>query len=263
MDIKEEKTQELYSDIHPLAIGHYERFKHILSSRYLEEQDIFFEGKVCLDAGCGLGRTVSSMKAQKADMVVGLDIAIENLKRAMFLNKNEKKIYFLQANLLKLPFKDNVFDFVHCSGVLHHTIAPYAGFLELTRCLKNKGAIYLALYGKMGIISFVISIGRLVVKMLPYKIGKRLLSIIVQNKIFLSNLLDVLYVPILVRYTRDEVKQWFKNDYHEPVFIEGKVDNIYDSKLLKSLHPSCSTFGKRVQKLLYGEGWLRIKGIKR
>ncbi|MEW6102536.1 MAG: class I SAM-dependent methyltransferase [bacterium] len=263
MDIRESKTAILYSEIHPLGREHYAKLKQILSPSFLNEESNFFKDKICLDAGCGLDRAVASMKMHGGKVVIGIDIAIENLKKARELNKEEKNVYFIQASTLKLPFKDEIFDFVHCSGVLHRTISPLSGSMELTRCLKTKGKIYLGLYGKGGIASFCISLGRLIAKIIPYKIGKNLLSIIIKNKLFLCNLLDVFYVPILERYTKDEIKQWFRRNYSQPVFLEEKIDNIFDSKLLRLIHPSsCYGVPKILQRLLYGEGWIKVKGIK-
>jgi ubiquinone/menaquinone biosynthesis C-methylase UbiE len=262
-EVKEIKTAKLYSEIHPLAIEYHSKLKPFSPSYFDEEDNFFKRYKICLDAGCGLGNAANSMKIYGAAIVVGVDISFDNLKKAMELKKNTQKVYFIQANVLNLPFKDNIFEFIYCNGVLHHTISPYRGFTELTRCLKSKGIIYLGLYGKGGIISFIISFGRLIAKIIPYEIGKNLLSIIFKNKLLLCNLLDVLYVPILRRYTKAEVKSWFKKDYHHLVFIEGKVNNFYNSKLLNLFSPSCSTLRNRIQKLFFGEGWLRIKGYKK
>ena len=46
---------------------------------------------------------------------------------------------------------DESFDFVCCSGVLHHTPDPEKGLRELTRILKPSGYMFLLLYGKGGL----------------------------------------------------------------------------------------------------------------
>ena len=46
--------------------------------------------------------------------------------------------------------KDNFFDFIWCSGVLHHTKSPIEAFRITTKSLKNGGYILIGLYNKIG-----------------------------------------------------------------------------------------------------------------
>ena len=45
------------------------------------------------------------------------------------------------------PFKDNAFDLIYSSGVLHHTPDTKLAFDGLTKLVKDKGRIYIWLYG--------------------------------------------------------------------------------------------------------------------
>ena len=58
---------------------------------------------------------------------------------------------FKQATALELPFADAEFDFVCCSGVLHHTRGVERGLREIHRVLKPGGSLYLLLYGAGGV----------------------------------------------------------------------------------------------------------------
>jgi len=57
----------------------------------------------------------------------------------------------VRASALDLPFDDESFDFVCCSGVLHHTTDAEKGLDELTRVLPPGGKLYLLLYGSGGL----------------------------------------------------------------------------------------------------------------
>ena len=50
-----------------------------------------------------------------------------------------KNAGFLQMNLFRPAFHDNVFDVVICNGVLHHTSDALGGFKSLSRLVKPSG----------------------------------------------------------------------------------------------------------------------------
>lgn len=110
----------------------------------------WFRDKVCLDAGCGGGRFVVALAKLGAKEVVGIDISKEAVKAAnqRFAERNLEFAKAVEASVLEIPFPDYYFDYVVCSGVIHHTPDPYKGFLELVRVLKPGGKIFLSVYGK-------------------------------------------------------------------------------------------------------------------
>jgi Methylase involved in ubiquinone/menaquinone biosynthesis len=87
-----------------------------------------------LDAGCGVGLKMEHLKHYK---VIGMDYSLEGLKVA-----KELKFPLVQASVHKLPFKDNVFDFVYSFEVLQHLPTwEYieSSFSEISRVLKRNG----------------------------------------------------------------------------------------------------------------------------
>lgn len=50
------------------------------------------------------------------------------------------------TNMFKLPFKDNIFDYIYSVGVLHHTPDCKKAFQKLPGLLKNGGEIAIWLY---------------------------------------------------------------------------------------------------------------------
>lgn len=107
-----------------------------------------------LIAGVGTGRQVlaNANVFPKFDFVA-IDLSLSSLAYA--IRKKEElfpnaKIDFSQADILRLGevFPDESFDVIECCGVLHHMNDPLAGWEVLTRLLKKKGFMKIALYSK-------------------------------------------------------------------------------------------------------------------
>ncbi|MDM7912761.1 MAG: class I SAM-dependent methyltransferase, partial [Methanotrichaceae archaeon] len=107
-----------------------------------------------LDAGCGNGnllmRAIPSLEAD----YVGTDFSKNMLGRAASRARNEdaKNALFLQSSVDRLPFKDQSFDRVICSGVL--TCLPSvkeatAALKEFRRVLKPSGVLVVDFFNRM------------------------------------------------------------------------------------------------------------------
>ncbi|MEM7816956.1 MAG: class I SAM-dependent methyltransferase [Candidatus Aenigmatarchaeota archaeon] len=68
------------------------------------------EGGSILEIGCGEGLFLKKIKKNFKE-VVGIDISIEQLQNARKICKN---FNFIQADAIKLPFKDKIFDTIVC-----------------------------------------------------------------------------------------------------------------------------------------------------
>lgn len=104
-------------------------------------------GKTVLDAGCGGGRFVELL-AKHGARIVGMDIDGVGLGQAGTSLAGYENAHFVQADLFRLPFRRGVFDFIYSLGVLHHTPAPRAAFLDLSGLLKAGGRIAAWVYPK-------------------------------------------------------------------------------------------------------------------
>ena len=98
-----------------------------------------------LDAGCGGGVYILAL-AKKSKHVVSLDIS----KAMIEIARTNVKSFSLQnttslilGDIESLPFKDERFDSIVCSGVIEHLLNMYQGALELARTLKNGGHLTL------------------------------------------------------------------------------------------------------------------------
>jgi SAM-dependent methyltransferase len=112
-----------------------------------------FDGKVCLDAGCGGGRNSIAMARLGAKEVVGIDLGEDGRvyarKRAAGLGHDN--IRFKRASILDIPMSDATFDWVWCAGVLMITDDAERALDELVRVLKPGGQLYLLVYATEGI----------------------------------------------------------------------------------------------------------------
>ena len=110
-------------------------------------------GKRCLDVGCGGGRYTIAMARMGAELVVGMDVGAAGVAdaRGRAAELGEARVAFQQGSALQLPFPDHAFDFVCCSGVLHHTPGVERGLAEVHRVLRPGGRAYLLLYGDGGL----------------------------------------------------------------------------------------------------------------
>ncbi|HHV10257.1 MAG TPA: methyltransferase domain-containing protein [Clostridiales bacterium] len=118
-----------------IAIEHYQRYQLAIN---------FVAGKKVLDAACGEGYG-SNLLAETACQVIGLDIDIDTVERA-----NEKygtsKLSYVQGNIEKLPFDDEVFDVVISYETIEHVdgVAQNNFLKEICRVLKSNGILIMS-----------------------------------------------------------------------------------------------------------------------
>ena len=209
----------------------------------------FFEGKLVLDSGCGVGRHLFHATKFGAE-TIGIDLS-ESVDVAYANTKSLAKAHLLQADIYHLPFRENQFDYVYCIGVLHHLPKPQQGFNGLIKVLKSQGTISAWVYGREGNIPlkilnpmrkylfskipipltelssylmmlFIYPVVKLVYKPLNRHQWSRKLAnaVLPQNPFFnyLANfnfeinhsiLFDQLLAPIAYYYKREEFEKWF------------------------------------------------------
>ena len=106
----------------------------------------FFRSKKVLDAGCGNGRFAHYAGKYGAEVwAIDLGPAVEVARKN---TESLGNVQVVQADLYKLPFAFESFDFIYSIGVLHHLPEPEAAFTNLLRYLKPGGEIQIYLYWK-------------------------------------------------------------------------------------------------------------------
>jgi 2-polyprenyl-3-methyl-5-hydroxy-6-metoxy-1,4-benzoquinol methylase len=115
-----------------------------------------FDGYQVLVAGGGTGDGTIFMAHQLKPLgghVVHLDISTASIKvaqeRAQI--RGLDNITWIHESLLELPNLNlGPFDYINCTGVLHHLVDPDAGFKALTSALKPDGAVGIMVYAEYG-----------------------------------------------------------------------------------------------------------------
>lgn len=108
----------------------------------------FLEGmEFILDAGTGAGRDAANLAERSTASVFGVDTSHEALEVARREVTNER-VAFVHADINRLPFQDDFFDFINCDQVIHHTPDPRGAFENLRRKLKPGGRICCYVYKK-------------------------------------------------------------------------------------------------------------------
>ena len=119
-------------------------------------QKDFKEGLNCLVAGGGTGDSAIYLAEQLRDTpsrVTYIDIsrASRGVAEARAKERSLTNINWLTGSILDLAeLVSEKFDFVNCSGVLHHLPSPEAGLAALSDVLDAKGAINIMVYAKYG-----------------------------------------------------------------------------------------------------------------
>lgn len=206
----------------------------------------FLRDKAILEIGCGKGRhTMYAADIAKeviaVDFGMAVDVALEN-------NKDKKNVYFVQADIYNLPFREKSFDFIFSLGVLHHLPTPEEGFGRLVNLLKNNGKILLYVYhsfpknsfnyyllglvnafrnittriphNSLYILCYPIAFLSYVILVLPYKL---FFKKVVKNgwplamyseypfQVLLNDTFDRFSAPIENRYSKEQIVKWYQN----------------------------------------------------
>ena len=206
------------------------------------------KGKWVLDAGCGPGVISSKLsKYCKNGGLVGVDMSsavkfanyyFSSTPMIAAINDN---LHFVQADILKLPFKDGAFDIIYSAGVLHHIDETEFAFRSLLRCLKKGGKISIWVYNrdtslKVKILEVYF---RKVLTSLPRKFRKKALysllplflikqSLLGKNhkqkaKEKLLHIYDALYHKVAKRYFSQDMVDLFKRNGLKDIVI-GRED---------------------------------------
>ncbi len=98
-------------------------------------------------AGCGTNQAVFTALRYPDSKIIATDISSESLHSAKTksLNLGIGNIQFIEKSILNSEFLDE-FDYILCTGVIHHTANPSLALQQLTKGLKKDGVIELMVY---------------------------------------------------------------------------------------------------------------------
>ena len=144
----EKDTGKLFGDLwgpydEKLFIESVELFTRRLDIKGFDKN--WFQGKTCLDGGCGGGRNSIAMASLGAEKVYGIDLGANGIAdakmRAEKLGRTNTD--FRVSSIMDIPFEDSKFDMVWCAGVLMIVDDEDVALNELTRVLKKDGKLYI------------------------------------------------------------------------------------------------------------------------
>lgn len=126
-------------DSHNGTMISHDRLKRLLGGSFEPLKD-----KTVLEAGCGAGRFTEILLAKKSTVFAfDLSSAVE----ANYRNFKDHKDYFIiQADVLKLPFRLNSFDYIFGIGFVQHTPNPEETIKVLCSYLKPGGMLVMDHY---------------------------------------------------------------------------------------------------------------------
>jgi SAM-dependent methyltransferase len=170
-----------------------------------------FEGKIVLDAGCGMGRFLKLGAEFGSREIIGIDLS-QSVEAAYQNTRHLPNAHIIQANIFALPFNP-IFDYVFSIGVLHHLDNPQMGFSHLVRALKENGSISIWVYSQEnnGWVIALSPVRTHITSRLPKLV---LLGVSHFTGIFLYLLLQLIYKPVNKARLGEKIKDWLPyNDY--------------------------------------------------
>ncbi len=198
--------------------------------------------KKFIEVGSGTSQLSLALASGTNNMIVALDPTLESLKLGKDFadNNNIENVIFLNADLFDDPCKNNYFDFVWCSGVLHHTIDSKKGFEIISKWVKPGGTIIIGLYNKYGRLRT--NLRQLIFKFfLKSKVGENIVRFMDPYlRKGLSKEKDIAWFkdqyehPLERKHTMDEVINWFENNKID--YLGSIPTTKCDNKLIKIKH---------------------------
>ncbi len=106
----------------------------------------YLKNKKVLECGSGAGIDSEILLELGAELYTfDLSSAVEaNFKN----NSTKKKFNIFQADIFKIPVKDNFFDVVYCHRVIQHTPNPRKAFVSMARKVAPGGELFMHSYDK-------------------------------------------------------------------------------------------------------------------
>jgi len=293
----EEKTREIFHEIHKAQADDktiFSRLVNLMSPSYLKEKEDFFLGKTCLDAGCGSNANASfSMLSHGAKKVHAFDLDNSILETVPRILKDFDSRYSLSIDsVLDMNFDDEFFDFVHCSGVLHHTSNVEKGIQELSRVTKKGGVLYIMIYGKGGLIRDITTFFRAKYKQEPEfremidtlnaksienffsdlfavlkengdEYGKKTPLNLIRSmfdKDLVLTIKDRITAPVYHENSEEEITEMLKNFGITKVERLVRYPRMYNIR--RFLSPFYYQYDSKFARMLYGSGTVQVKAIK-
>jgi SAM-dependent methyltransferase len=247
-EIRRDKTIEVTSFYKTAPFPNFEDFQSKRDLAEVVEKNIFLKdlknsigfGKTFLEVGSGTSQLSLALAINTNNLIVALDPTKESLKLGVnFANKNNiSGVMFFNADIFDNPCEEGFFDYVWCSGVLHHTADTKKGFEIISKWTKPNGLIIIGLYNTIGRL-------RTNFRQMIYKLSGK-------SK-FGEKLIRLMDPHLRKNISKEKSFAWFRDQYEHPVERKHSLDEVinwFDENNIKFLGsiPS-STFGGSFKKI--------------
>jgi SAM-dependent methyltransferase len=170
-------------------------------------------GKKVIEVGSGTSQLSIMLAHGTNNQVVAFDATLESLRlgEAFARDYDLPNCNFVLGDIFSDPFKDNFFDLVWCSGVLHHTNDPEGGFEIISKWLKKDGIIIIGLYNKIGRLRT--NFRQFIFKcMRPFWLAKKV----------------IFFLDPIIRAQTSRAKKdaWFQDQYLHPIESKHTLNEI-------------------------------------
>ncbi len=233
----------------------------------------FFEGKTCLDAGCGGGRNTIAMARLGAKFSQGIDLGEKGIENAKMRSQGMDNTAFQVASIMDIPFEDEKFDMVWCAGVLMIVDDEDVALNELTRVLKKNGMLYLLVYATEGVRWPLVNVLRPIAAQIGQPEIERAMTVANMAANKRRTFLDDLFCPKLDFYTWERMRRMLERRGftkiervaekarldHEHNLMEYRVD--LESLLTVFEAGQKDSFGAKENKGLFEEGYKAVLSV--
>jgi ubiquinone/menaquinone biosynthesis C-methylase UbiE len=241
----ERETSDLYSELWLGYDAHVltEESQRLLARRITPDVvDEHIVGRTVLDLGCGSGRYAVALALLGAESVTAVDYQAKSYQRAeAFCKKQALPVRFAEADVLRLPFEDQSFDFVFSNGVLHHTRSWQTALAEYLRVMRRSG--FLFLYATGGFFWTTRRALRSLFQAIPRAYTAAVLEIIgmpANRMIFM----DTWYVPIEEHISRIELESTFARQNVSFLKLMSQVPTDLDYAIAQGIPGASIVWGE-------------------
>lgn len=223
LPLRHEITSKVTSFYQDAPFPNYDEFdsiasldERVTSNPFLKDLKKYIGlNKSIIEVGSGTSQLSIALAYGTNNKVVALDPTLESLQLGVdFAFRNSiTNVDFIRADLFDEPILEKSFDVVWCSGVLHHTKNPKAGFSIIRKWVKPDGLIIIGLYNKYGRLWTILR--RLLYGILPkHKMSKAIIG-------FLDPYLRGIS-------SKQKINAWFRDQYEHPVESLHSLDETLD-----------------------------------